>query len=360
MGKMKKKISFIVNSLGVGGTEKHLLQISDFLNKDYEINLFCFEDGKLRKYFEKNNIKVFYPKFKKFNLFSFIFFLFKNNPDIYHFFLPKSYIIGAFLTLFSKKKKVMSRRSLNYYHKNFFNISLYLEVFLHKRMDIILTNSEFAKNQLIHEEKVPIEKVFVIKNFLRVKNNKKSIKKIFKIKKTDVIFAIIANLIPYKGHADLIKACSRIELRNWKLLVIGEDRNDFKKTLIEETINYSIENNVLFTGLLDDVPQYLHDIDFIINTSYEEGSSNALLESTAMGLPVVAYDINSNKEFVEHNKNGFLVKLGNIDKLTYFIEKLIKSRRRIKMGNHSKYIFNKKFNSNKSIKQYKSIYESLT
>ena len=105
MGKMKKKISFIVNSLGVGGTEKHLLQISDFLNKDYEINLFCFEDGKLRKYFEKNNIKVFYPKFKKFNLFSLIFFLYKNNPDIYHFFLPKSYIIGAFLTFFSKKKK---------------------------------------------------------------------------------------------------------------------------------------------------------------------------------------------------------------------------------------------------------------
>ena len=51
--------------------------------------------------------------------------------------------------------------------------------------------------------------------------------------------------------------------------------------------------------------------------------------------------------FIGTNLVNFLIKKNyfviNIDKLTYFIEKLIKSRRRIKMGNHSKYIFNKKF-----------------
>ena len=38
--------------------------------------------------------------------------------------------------------------------------------------------------------------------------------------------AIVANLIPYKGHADLIEALGRIASRidpNWVLLVAGRD-----------------------------------------------------------------------------------------------------------------------------------------
>ena len=356
---MKKKISFIINSLNIGGTETHLLELSNHLKKDYDINIFCFEDGRLRENFEKNNITVYYPKFKKLYFFSFILFLFKNNTDIYHFFLPKAYIVGSIFTFFSKKKKIMSRRSLNYYHKKYFNISLSVEKFLHKRIDIILTNSELIKEQLVHQENVPKDRIVVIKNFLKICKNKVSIRNTLKIQKKYVVFAIVANLIPYKGHADLIKACSGIKSKNWKLLIIGEDRNNFKKYLSKKISNYQIVNNIIFTGLLNGIPKYLNDIDFIVNTSYEEGSSNSLLEAIAKGLPIIAYDIKPNKEFIDHKKNGFLVKLGCISELTYFISKLINSTSRKKMGNHSKKIFNEKFNLNKSIKQYKSIYKSL-
>ena len=44
---------------------------------------------------------------------------------------------------------------------------------------------------------------------------------------------MVANLIPYKGHIDLIKAFNSInkEINNWKLILLGNDRGR-KKALL--------------------------------------------------------------------------------------------------------------------------------
>ena len=70
----------------------------------------------------------------------------------------------------------MSRRSLNNYHRKYLYISLFLEKILHKRMNVILTNSASIKKQLVMEEGVPSKKINVIPNFLpklNVYNRKK-------------------------------------------------------------------------------------------------------------------------------------------------------------------------------------------
>ena len=356
---MKKKITFIINSLNVGGTEKHLLELIRFLKKYYVINIFCFKDGKLRTLFEEQKISLNFPKNNIFSIFYFINFLFNNKTDLYHFFLPKSYILGGIFTIFSKKKKVMSRRSLNYYHEKYINLSLYIEKFLHKRMDLILTNSSLAKKQLINDENVDQNKIMLIKNFFRPKTKNKSTFEMFNIKKSDVVFAIIANLIPYKGHIDLIQSCAKIDHDKWKLLIIGEDRNNYKDILEREIKNYKLENKIFFTGFIYNVSDYLLGIDFIVNVSSEEGSSNSLLEGLASGLPIIAYDIESNKEFVEDKKNGFLVSYGDKKQLTFYLKKLILSNKRKKMGIYSQNIFYRNFDRKKSENMYIKVYNSL-
>ena len=56
----------------------------------------------------------------------------------------------------------------------------------------------------------------------------------------------------------------------------------------------------------------MHSIDFVVNVSSEEGSSNVLLQSLASGIPLITYDIESNRELVIHDFNGFIVRMGNI------------------------------------------------
>ena len=355
---MKKKITFIINSLEGGGTEKHLLQLVKFLKKKYYISIFSFCDGRLKSLFDKEKVKIKVPKDNENSLVCFIKYLFKNDTDCYHFFLPKSYLVGGFLTFFSTKKKIMSRRSLNYYHSKYLNFSLYLEKILHSRMDIILTNSALARKQLILDEKIPEKKVKLIKNLYKIKKQQ-NIRKLYNLNSKEIVFAIIANLIPYKGHIDLIRASSKIVFKDWKLLIIGENRNNYKATLEKEVKKLELDKNIIFTGFLDNIESYLQDIDFVVNVSEEEGSSNSLLQSIANGLPILVYDIESNKEFVRHNKNGFLVKKGNLSELTRFIEMIFDDKKRKEMSNFSKFLFENLFDYKKSEEKYLQIYRDL-
>lgn len=356
---MKKKITFVINSIEGGGTEKHLLQLVKYLKKKYQICIFSFKSGRLKKFFIEQDIEVKFPETHNNNVIFFLKFLFNTNTDLYHFFLPKAYIIGGLLTFFSSKKKIMSRRSLNNYHKKYFNISLYVERLLHKKMNLILTNSIFVKKQLIEKEDVEENKIVVIKNFFSFPRKKLSLKKKLGLGNSEKIFASVANLIPYKNHIHLIKACSKIKLRNWKLLFIGEDRNHYKLQLEKEIKKYDLRKNIIFTGYLDDIEMYLDDLEFIVNVSNEEGSSNSLLQGLAAGVPILASNIDTNREFVEHNKNGFLFKKGNVKDLIKYLEIFLESKDTKTMRIKSKQIFNKRFNLKASIDGYFDVYKKL-
>jgi len=354
-----KKITFIINSLEGGGTEKHLLQLVRFLKKKYKICIFAFKSGRLRQLFINENIEVSIPKQNKNGIFFLIKFLLTNTTDFYHFFLPKAYIIGSLMTFFSSKKKIMSRRSLNNYHMKYFNISLYIEMFLHKKMDLILTNSKLINDQLIEREGVKKNKVLMIKNFFKPSKKKINLKKKLGLKCSDRIFGLVANLIPYKNHLHILKACVNLHSKNWKLLFIGEDRNNYKLKLEQEIKKLDLEKNIIFTGFLDNIEMYLSDLEFIVNASSEEGSSNSLLQALASGVPILASNIKTNKEFVEHEKNGFLFKKGNIEDLRKYLELFLNLKDIKNMRIRSKQIFYKRFDLKKSINDYFEVYKKL-
>jgi len=68
-----------------------------------------------------------------------------------------------------------------------------------------------------------------------------------------------------------------------------------------------IQKNVLFTGHVDDISNYVQHIDTMyFPTRHLEGLSLAILESLAMGKIIVARDIGGNRELVVNKKTGFL------------------------------------------------------
>ena len=203
---MKKKILIIIGSLELGGTEKQLLNTIKFLCKEFEFEICLISNkGILFKEFEKLDIKVrtnFYKrKSSKLNALTYYFTLpfhllrtLKNfNPEIIHFYLPQAYILGGFLTyLFSSKKFIMSRRSLNLYQKKYPKILTVFETLLHRRMDLIIGNSKAVCDQLQKEEQVKKNKCALIYNGIESIKFKQS-----KINK-NVSLICIANFIPYK------------------------------------------------------------------------------------------------------------------------------------------------------------------
>jgi glycosyltransferase involved in cell wall biosynthesis len=67
----------------------------------------------------------------------------------------------------------------------------------------------------------------------------------------------------------------------------------------------------VFTGLRGDVPELLDEVTVSVLPSLSEGLSNAILESMAAGVPVVATAVGGNAEAVMDGVTGLLVPPGD-------------------------------------------------
>ena len=64
----------------------------------------------------------------------------------------------------------------------------------------------------------------------------------------------------------------------------------------------------------------LRQFDFFVQPSLNEGISNTVLEAMACGLPVIAIAVGGNPELIRNNKEGRLVKAGDVLELRDALE----------------------------------------
>ena len=70
--------------------------------------------------------------------------------------------------------------------------------------------------------------------------------------------------------------------------------------------------NVIFTGNIGNVNEYLQAADIYISSSKSEGLPNGVLEAMATGLPVILSDIEQHKEIYDTNSMiGSLYRIGD-------------------------------------------------
>src|SRR5262249_33160413 len=134
----------------------------------------------------------------------------KRKPTHVHFMLPEAYLLGAPLAKVARVPlKIMSRRSLNLYQGNWFVRRM--ERWLHRSMDAVLGNSLSVVRQLKDEEEVPADRLgliyngIVLQDFTNVET-RTSLRQSLGIGADELVLCMVANLIPYKGHEDLIDA----------------------------------------------------------------------------------------------------------------------------------------------------------
>lgn len=101
---------------------------------------------------------------------------------------------------------------------------------------------------------------------------------------------------------------------DWKLVIVGDGpmRSELQAILEER----SLERSVLFSGLQDNIEQWMGCADIYVITSHSEGLSNTLLEAMASGLPVVATRVSGVTELVEESGSGLVVEVGDMDGLS--------------------------------------------
>jgi len=171
----------------------------------------------------------------------------------------------------------------------------------------VLANSNALKEKLLQVGFIKEQKVSVLYNYVKLKE------KIEKKPHTPIVFGVSARLTFEKGFKPLLKSLSLLKEKEFKLLIAGTGPD---KEEIESLIKqYQLQNHVELKGFIEDIEGFYQSIDVLLHFSYEDGTSNSILEAMANQLPIVAFNQSSYPEMVSHNKNGFLVEADNIEEM---------------------------------------------
>jgi glycosyltransferase involved in cell wall biosynthesis len=120
---------------------------------------------------------------------------------------------------------------------------------------------------------------------------------------------IVANLIPYKGHADLIDALALAAPRlglNWRLVIVGRDAG-IGAELKRRAGAAGIDDSLLWLGEQPSADALFAAADIAVLASHEEGFSNALIEAMGRRLPAIATTVGGNADAIADGVSGLLV-----------------------------------------------------
>jgi glycosyltransferase involved in cell wall biosynthesis len=178
----------------------------------------------------------------------------------------------------------------------------------------VTVNSKAVGADTIKRDRGHAAKIRLIYNGLNLEAftttiaNKREIREALHLDPNHKIVITVANLIPYKGHAELLRAAAMVNKRfaNSIFLLVGEDRG-IQKGLEQKAQELGLGSHIIFLGQRTDIPDLMAASDISVLPSHEEGFSNVVLESMAAGLPVVATRVGGNPEAIVDGETGWLV-----------------------------------------------------
>lgn len=321
-----RRLTIVIEALDRGGAEWHLLQVLPrLLERNFQPEVFCLHHrGELADEMERRGVRVVGRDGPSSNLMYracrllyrsiiLLLYLIRTQPDIVHFFLPAAYILGAPASVVSRCRiRLMSRRSQNRYQSHVFATG-FIERQWHRRMSAVIGNSQSVVHQLAGEG-VPASKLHLLYNGVDLpvfgaQLSQKAARDRLGLGSSALIFVIVANLIPYKGHDDLLRAFALVKdqlPQNWVLLCAGRD--DGIGSVLQDTVeDLGLTQRVHWLGSVKDIPSLLAAADVALLTSHEEGFSNAIIEYMATGLPSIVTRVGGNPEAVLQNETGLVV-----------------------------------------------------
>jgi len=177
------------------------------------------------------------------------------------------------------------------------------------------------------------------------------------IKLSDIAIIMVARLDPWKDFETLLKAAKIVvdKSNRAKFFVIGG--GGLMTYLEQKIVNIGLKDNFKLIGEKRDVVNYINFCDISVLSTHGEGFSNAILESMALGKPVIATAVGGNPELIGiGNIFGILVSpKAPIEFANAILSLIGNEKKRKKMGKAAK----KRIKEICSLKNYISLYEKL-
>ncbi|WP_165395203.1 glycosyltransferase [Flagellimonas allohymeniacidonis] len=304
-------VVFVIPSLCAGGTERVMSYVAGHLNKDkFKVTLIVlgFEKDKA---FDVKNIEILYlNKPRVLSSIPAIYSALKKiKPQVVISALSHlNIIMGLMAPLFPKVTFIGREVNIpsvlkNYPEKTNRSYPKVFKTLGYRFLDVVICQSKDMYEELKHNSPINTSKLVIInnpitRNFVPQK----------KVKPTNGVQKLITvgSLEPRKGHLRLLKALKELDF-DFEYTIIGNGA--LEPDVFEKVKEFGIQDRITHIPFTNEVPKYLAKNDLFLQGSFVEGFPNALLESCAVGTPVVAFEAPGGiNEIVEDGVNGYIAK----------------------------------------------------
>ncbi|MFA7243826.1 MAG: N-acetyl-alpha-D-glucosaminyl L-malate synthase BshA [Patescibacteria group bacterium] len=205
------------------------------------------------------------------------------------------------------------------------------------------------------------EKIDVIYNFVDIKPPKKipeDLKEVFGTNNAKII-THMSNFRAVKRIEDVIKVFEEVQKKvDSRLLLIGDGPE--QRTAYKLASKRGLINKIHFLGLQSSIEKLLSISHLFLLPSEKENFSLSSLEAMSLGVPVISTRVGGMSEMIDHQKNGFLVEVGETSKMAeYAVQVLTDEREYKKISENAKKKVEENFSVGKIVPQYESLYKRL-
>lgn len=345
----------IVQVTAIDGTMHHLLNKLNKTSKEnnFEVHCICSE-GENKKYiidegYKLHNIDID----RKISIIKNIKTIIRLSklikeikPDIVHVHTPVAAVLGRIAAKIAKVPIVIYTAHGFYFHdgmsKNKYKIYFLIEKYIGRYFtDYIFTQSKedyqtakdnkFLKNNdnFLHiSNGIDLDDKFNINKYTSKDND--NLRRKLGIPKNDIVVTFIGRQVKEKGIFELLEGFQNIESKNVKLIIIGNlPQGERDTTTIKEINKYKENKNIIFTGKINNVNDYLYMSDIFCLPSYREGMPRSIIEAMAMGNAILATNIRGSREEVDHGLNGYLFDVKSSKEIGKYIDILANNLEKI-------------------------------
>src|SRR5262245_19457441 len=234
-------------------------------------------------------------------------------------------------------------------------------------VDLVFTISEEMRQYLCRETGFPYERMHVIPNGVDIAKidsaDERGLREELGLASDDCVIGTVARFDPVKDLASLIRAfaqlCAHHNGRRLKLLLVGDGSE--RPALEKLASEMGIRDRLILTGFTDDIPRLLGIMDIFAVSSVSEGLPIAVLEAMCARLPVVATKVGAVPELVTGGLSGLLVEprapQAMAEKLAILVNDPELSRR---FGASARQKVERNYSLNLMLRRYEEMYLWLT
>jgi glycosyltransferase involved in cell wall biosynthesis len=361
----------LVISLEIGGTERLVADLARRLRVEADITLCCLDRlGVWGEELQREGIPVHClrrsPGVDLRTVWRLGRLLRRHRIDILHCHQYSALFYGALASLLSPSTKVLFTEHGRAYPDIVSRKRALGNLALARLADGITSVSHAVRQALVDFERLPARRIQVVYNGVEPQLYTAPLETAafqrvaLGIAPEELAIGTVGRLDPVKDHLTLIEAFAivRQHLPQVKLFIVGD--GEMRVQLECAIRTHHLTHAVSILGFRADVPSLLAAFDVFALSSRNEGMPVTILEAMAAGLPVVATAVGDNPSIVEDGMTGRLCPCGEPGQFAHTLIELLRdesARRRMGIAGRERVL--QHFTSERMLKQYRSIYDSL-